>query len=324
MNKHFQNFVLKTTGATAIRSQELIQTLWSSYGEIVRVKLTGSNLNYVVVKYIVLPSEYNHPRGWNTDHAHARKIKSYDVEMYWYRNWGARCGNTCRIAQCYTATKIENERIIVLEDLDTMGFSVRRSTLDQAEVKLCLSWLAHFHATFMNEKPEGLWKTGTYWHLATRPDEWAAMAEGDLKQAAIKIDQRLNRCNYQTLLHGDAKVNNFCFSLDSQSVAAVDFQYVGAGCGMKDVIYFLGSCLSEQQCEQWQTVLLEYYFSELKQALERENKQVNWKKLEAEWMTMFAIAWTDFYRFLVGWMPTHHKINSYSQRLAADVIADLL
>ncbi|NOY73839.1 MAG: choline kinase, partial [Gammaproteobacteria bacterium] len=187
MNKHFQNFVLKTTGATAIRSQEVIQTLWSGYGEIVRVELIGSNLNSVVVKYIVFPSRFDHPRGWNTDHSHARKIKSYDVEMHWYRDWSIRCSTVCRVAQCYATMEAENERIILLEDLDAVGFPIRRSTLDSAGVKLCLRWLAHFHATFMSEKPEGLWQTGTYWHLATRPDEWAAMAESDLKQVATEI-----------------------------------------------------------------------------------------------------------------------------------------
>ena len=29
----------------------------------------------------------------------------------------------------------------------------------------------HFHASFLNEAPDGLWPVGTYWHLETRPDE---------------------------------------------------------------------------------------------------------------------------------------------------------
>ena len=41
MNKHFQDFVLSSTGATAITSQQVIQTLWSGYGEIVRLGLAG-------------------------------------------------------------------------------------------------------------------------------------------------------------------------------------------------------------------------------------------------------------------------------------------
>ncbi len=323
MNKHFQDFVLNTTGATAITSQQVIQTLWSGYGEVVRVELVGSDLKSVVLKYIVFPSEADHSRGWNTDFAHARKIKSYDVEMHWYRDWSNQCGEACRVASCYAATEVSDERVIMLQDLDAAGFPIRKSSLDISEVKLCLSWLANFHATFMGVKPDGLWQTGTYWHLETRPDELAAMEEGNLKQAAVGVDRLLNECSYQTLVHGDAKIDNFCFSTDDQAVAAVDFQYVGSGCGMKDVAYFLGSCLSERQCERWEQDLLAYYFSELKQALALANKQVDWEKLHSEWLAMFPVAWTDFYRFLLGWMPTHRKINPYSQRLAAEVIDGL-
>lgn len=323
MNKHFQDFVLNCTGAIALTSQEVIQTLWSGYGEIVRVSLAGSDLNSVVLKYIALPSESAHPRGWNTDLSHARKIKSYAVEMHWYRDWSDQCGDECRVAKCYATTSAADESVIVLEDLDAVGYPLRKSELDMDGVKLCLRWLANFHANFMGTKPEGLWQRGTYWHLKTRPDELAAMVEGDLKNAAVEIDRRLNNCRYQTLVHGDAKVDNFCFSADGLAVAAVDFQYVGGGCGMKDVVYFLGSCLSEQQCEQWQHELLDYYFAELKQALELTNKPLDWDQLKAEWLAMYAVAWTDFYRFLLGWMPTHRKINPYSERLAAEVIAGL-
>ncbi len=265
----------------------------------------------------------DHPRGWNTGLSHVRKVTSYDVEMHWYRDWSAQCGNGCRVAHCYAVTSDASEHVIVLEDLDAAGFPVRHAELNLDGVKLCLEWLAHFHATFMGVKPEGLWQTGSYWHLATRPDELAVMAEGDLKQAAAAIDQRLNSCTFQTLIHGDAKVANFCFSIDGQSVAAVDFQYVGGGCGMKDVAYFLGSCLREEQCERSQNELLDYYFDALKSALDEQGKSLEWKALKTEWMALFAFAWADFYRFLMGWMPTHHKINPYSRRLTAEVIASI-
>ncbi len=323
MNKHFQGILLSLTGASAITSQHTIQSLWSGYGEIVRVGLAGSELKSVVLKYIAFPTDSDHPRGWNSDFAHRRKVRSYDVETHWYRDWSEQCTTACRVAQCYGTTEVGDERVIVLEDLDAAGYAARRSSLDMAGVKTCLRWLAHFHAAFMGVTPDNLWQTGSYWHLATRPDEFDAMANGELKQAAAEIDRRLNSCSFQTLVHGDAKVANFCFSADGNSVAAVDFQYIGGGCGMKDVAYFLGSCLTNQQCEEWEQSLLTYYFSQLKSALVETGKEVDWQALEAEWSAMYAIAWTDFYRFLMGWMPTHHKINPYTERLAATVIKSL-
>lgn len=313
---------------TEIVSQEVIQTLWSGYGEIIRCQLreTGkADLTSVIVKYIQFPDNsdprnHKHPRGWDTGLSHERKVKSYEVETQWYRDFSQHCDVHCRVAQCYSASVIDEGRMLILEDLDTAGFSARYTSLNHESVQRCLIWLANFHARFMNEKPTGLWPEGTYWHLATRPDEYAVMPSGKLKSQAINIDQKLKNCEYQTILHGDAKVANFCFSTDGMGVAAVDFQYVGRGCGMKDVVYLLGSCLTEKECEQWEKMLLNTYFNQLEIALNRYHKTVDWAHLKSEWMRMFSIAWADFYRFLNGWMPTHKKINAYGQRLTDDAI----
>ena len=187
------------------------------------------------------------------------------------------------MARCYATTSAAEESVSVLEDLDAAGFELRKSELDMDGGKRCLRWLANLHARFMGMKPEGLWQTGSYWHFETRPDELAAMAEGDLKNYAVAIDQRLTNCNYQTLVHGDAKVDNFCFSSDGLAVAAVDFQYVGGGCCMKDVAYFISSCLNETDCERYEIMLLDYYFSELGEALKLSQCSIDIAAVEQEW-----------------------------------------
>lgn len=240
------------------------------------------------------------------------------METYWYQNYSTR--DCCRIPACLAAQSFGDEQLIVLEDLDAAGFPGRRTSIQDAEIKACLRWIASFHGLFLGVSPEGLWPVGTYWHLETRPDELEAMADQKLKEAAGEIDAVLNSCRFKTILHGDAKLANFCFSQDGLRVAAVDFQYVGGGCGMKDVIYFLGSCMDERECEKKASGYLDFYFSELRGSV---SKEVDFTALEDEWRSLFAFAWTDFHRFLLGWMPEHRKVNRYSRRLAQDVLKKL-
>ena len=210
-----------------------------------------------------------------------------------------------------------------MEDLDLSGFPIRKHHLNLNEVKTCLNWLAHFHGFYMGQEPNNLWKEGTYWHLDTRPDEFKAMNNVPLKQNASKIDNTLKNAQFQTIVHGDAKVANFCFSENGRNVAVVDFQYVGGGCGMKDLIYFIGSCLNEDECELYETEILKYYFQELNAALTQYEKQLNFTALESEWRKMYSLAWADFSRFLMGWMPTHQKLHGYSKQMVKKALVQL-
>ncbi len=323
MNNHFQE-VIKTAGsAEDIFEIETIQNLWSGYGKIIRFGLRGSHLKSVVVKHVRLPEGGSHPRGWNTDLSHERKLKSYKVETAWYRQWGNQCDESCRIPKCLALEKIGDEVLMVLEDMDEAGYPERLSSVTWENIETGIDWLANFHATFLHEKPENLWQVGTYWHLDTRAEEWGIMKNGGLKQSAKMIDEKLSNSPFQTFVHGDAKLANFCFSEDGQKVAAVDFQYVGGGCGMKDLAYFIGSCLYEDDCEQLEEQLLDTYFEKLRKALKQKNKLVDADALEKDWRELYPVAWTDFHRFLKGWSPDHWKINSYSERLSREVVAKL-
>lgn len=340
MNPAISDLVLSATGARSINRSTVIQSLWSGYGEIVRLQLEGGTHSSVILKHIKLPEAGNHPRGWNTDISHQRKVRSYQVEAHWYQEYASRCGNDCRVPECLAVTASEDETVLVLTDLDVAGFAVRKEQLSAErldDVHACLDWLASFHATFMasgaaiENCADGLWECGTYWHLDTRPDELAALEDIALREAAPVIDQQLRQCRYQTLVHGDAKLANFCFSADSSDapepkVAAVDFQYVGRGCGMKDVAYFIGSCLSEEECSALERSLLDYYFSVLRQRLAEKQPSMNaadCENLETEWRDLYPLAWADFHRFLKGWSPGHWKINGYSEQLTRDVVASL-
>lgn len=328
MQASFDNFVLSATGAEAIEDSEIIQSLWSNYGQIVRLRLIGGAHSSVILKHVKIPPMSNHPRGWNTSLSHQRKIRSYQVEAHWYQHYAEICQNDCQVPVGLAVKSLENETILLMTDLDAAGFDVRKNTVNMQDIHACLAWLASFHATFINRSSPGLWECGTYWHLKTRPDELAALTDHKLRQAAPLIDQKLQACRYQTLVHGDAKLANFCFQAQNtppnlSRVGAVDFQYVGRGCGMKDVAYFFSSCLNEHECESLQEPLLDYYFSILGQKLKKVAKNVDISELESEWRSMYPFALADFHRFIKGWSPGHWKINSHSERMTRDVIKQL-
>lgn len=323
MNHNFREVILQATGADSVFHIEDIQSLWSGYGKIMRYGLRGAERDRIVVKHVKLPDRQHHPRGWNTDRSHQRKIGSYQVETAWYRDWAQACDDRCRVPACLALESDADEFLMVFEDLDASGFPVRKKSVSLADMQLCLTWLAHFHATFLGETPRGLWPVGSYWHLATRPDELEALKDVALKRAAGEIDALLHAARFQTFIHGDAKLANFCFSQDGRQVAAVDFQYVGGGCGMKDVAYFIGSCLYEEDCERHEAALLDSYFSALGDALRSRDCLVDAKAIEQEWRALYPVAWTDFHRFMKGWSPGHWKVHGYSERLARQVLAQL-
>ena len=327
LSPHFEQVVLSATGASGMRVEEVIQELWSGYGAIVRIRLEGKDggPSTVVAKHVRMPGgeSGSHPRGWNTDASHARKVRSYEVETAFYREWSERCGNACRVPRLLGFGEEGAEVLLVMEDLDASGFSGRRQNVTWEELKACLGWLANFHATFLGVEPAGLWETGTYWHLGTRSEELEALDDAALKASAAAIDKKLSGARFQTLVHGDAKIANFCFSESSGEVAAVDFQYVGGGCGMKDVAYFAGSCLDEAACEEREEEILGVYFGALRGALNELQPAADQDALEAEWRELYPMAWTDFHRFLKGWSPGHWKINSYSERVAREVVEEL-
>jgi len=317
--------VLRATGAAAIAETQVIQSLWGGYGQIVRCGLDGSDPS-VIVKHVRSPDQRDHPYGHTSDRSHERKLQSYRVETKWYDRYANGCSGRCRVPRPLALETLGNDVIMVMEDLDASGFAGRRHQVNDDEIEACLAWLANFHATFMGVRPEGLWATGTYWHLATRPDELAALEDGPLKAAAVTIDRQLAESPFQTFVHGDAKLANFCFDTDGRHAAAVDFQYVGGGCGMKDIAYFISSCLDEDESERLAPDLLDRYFALLRTALEErapvmlDGTTVDFAALEADWRALYPVAWTDFYRFLQGWSPGHWKLHRYSERLAREVL----
>ncbi|TDF41476.1 DUF1679 domain-containing protein [Alteromonadaceae bacterium M269] len=298
-----------------LQKVEQVQALWSGYGEIARYAYTQDNkAKHIIVKHVQLPDEISHPRGWNTQTSHQRKISSYQNEEKFYADYAHRCDQFCYVPKHLGSLNCGSPKPLIIEDLDAAGFDLRLTEATLTEIQLGIRWLAYFHARFIDIPADDLWPVGTYWHLATRQDEWHKMAEGELKQSAHQIDSHLNNAKYQTLVHGDAKLANFCWTRDTKNLAAVDFQYIGKGAGVKDVMYFLGSCLNSNELFEHESDLLDQYFGFFHQALKHYQKMIDGQAVEREWRSLYPLAWADFHRFLQGWHPEHFKINDYMQK----------
>ena len=315
-------FVCDSLNVTSVAIVERIQSLWGAQGEIVRLRTDSATHPTCVLKHISLNPQAHHPRGWNTNASFRRKATSYEVERFWYEHYVNRTGPHCKVPQCLGTQTQNGKSLILLEDL-SIAYPRRCGRLTIKETRVCLEWLAQFHATFLGDTGRGLWPEGCYWHLGTRADEFAAMPDGELKQAATLLAEKLSGAQYQTLVHGDAKVANFCFSECLSLVSGVDFQYVGRGCGIRDVAYFLGSCLADGECAEHESMLLDVYFKALRNALRKTHDSQVISAVENEWRSLYGVAWTDFYRFLLGWMPTHQKINAYTLSVCEATLSEL-
>lgn len=304
---------------TSIVLEEEVQSLWSGYGKIIRCK-SHKTEQYYIVKVISPENAGTHPRGWNTSTSHQRKIKSYQVEANFYQYYSQQANtplsnkNTtpyCKVPELITSKVSSSFTLLIMEDLNNTGFSERKDIADWRSLSIAIRWLANFHAKFMGCSSSKLWDEGTYWHLATRQDELKSMPCCDYKTHAQLIDSALTNAKFQTFLHGDAKFENLCFDPNTENVAAVDFQYIGRGSGVKDLAYLVGSCLDEEKLIEFDEFILNEYLKQLKAALIDNKVKLDFEALTEETIKLYPVAWADFYRFLLGWNPESWKVCDY-------------
>ena len=136
-----------------------------------------------------------------------------------------------------------------------------------------------------------------------------------LKKVAKQLDDKLEKARYKTIVHGDAKVANFCFgklsrvhSLDQGeqekdanniAIAGLDFQYCGNGVGVRDVAYFLGSVYTDDELAICADECFDYYFAVLSAPA----------CVEEEWRSLISVCFADFERFMRGWNPGGWKFH---------------
>lgn len=323
-----QNAICQAVQCRKIVNIKPMQSLWAGQGNLARLVLEREDhfkskvkTHTLVVKQINFLAKGNNPYGWNTDLAQQRKHHSYLVELAWYKTLG-RLNEPSNLfmptPKLIYSEESEQGVLMALEDLNkdypirfTAGKEDRPSDV---QIQSSIRWLAQLHARFLNMDHKGIWPVGGYWHLATRPDELAAMPDGALKQLAAGLDEMLESCPYQTVIHGDAKLANFCFNDNGTRTAAVDFQYVGKGPGVKDLMLLMSSVLPDSRLMQEGDNFVDFYFSQLGLALEQCHPEIDADDVIKCWRPLYVIAWADFHRFLSGWRPGHWKIGKYCQQ----------
>jgi hypothetical protein len=327
---------------TAPGGERQIASLWAGYGKVTELSVVvagddddGSHRHDLVVKRV------SPPPGRPDDVGHARKVDSYAFEASFYREVAPRLlalppGDVPRVGAPFLVVEDGTTTTLVLEDLRPAFPVFPRGGLSRAQLGAALRWLAAFHAAFwgcgttggngglpppaITPPPSLAAREGTYWHLATRPDELAAIVgdaeHGDLAAAApgIAADLLAGAAGpHGTLVHGDAKAANFCFTTDGGTAAAFDFQYVGSGLGARDVAYLLCSAGGSREIgtpgseDAW----LELYFSALAPRLAARGFAVEGHGgdaggagppyTRAVLKSHYELAAADFYRFMAGW-----------------------
>jgi hypothetical protein len=280
-------WALEVLQTDALIRVEQVQRLWSGYGAILRLHL--ADRDPVILKRVAPPD--------GEGLGHRRKLRSYEVERTWYGGLAARCDRACRVPRRLACEAPRGETWLLLEDLDAAGYAGRSRHLSPVERSAALAWLAAFHAEFLGEAPGELWPRGTYWHLATRPEELAATQDPDIRRSAPVIDARLEGAVHRTLVHGDAKPANFCFG--AGGAAAVDFQYVGGGVGVQDVAYLLAGAPGDPGFDAG----VEEYLERLAGELAERRPDLDQGAILAEWRELVSWSHRDFERFLAGWHP---------------------
>lgn len=273
--------------AVSLRTRTPVQRLWRGYGEVERIALDGEESS-LILKRIQPPG--------GSDAGHRRKLKSYQVEIAWYL--GSLPAGLGRLPHCFAALppNADGACALLLEDLSAAGYPRGARRLSLRQRAAAIDWLAALHAAFVDRPlPDGLWAEGSYWQLDTRREEWGRI-RGPLAQAAETLHARLTEIRYRSVVHGDAKPANMCFSA-ADEVAMVDFQYVGGGCGMRDLAYLLDDVCQAglAAAEPW----LDRYFQALAARLPGARAQA----VATEWRPLFPLALADYHRFLAGWLP---------------------
>jgi len=285
--------------STELTDAKFIQELWAGYGSVRSGRFSGQ---------LAVEKTVNPPAS-GSGISHERKLQSNNNEICFYRNYAKSAIDAgIAIARPLLLEEETGKSLrcrLVLEDLRERFPRRCPGMLSERDTKATLLWLARFHAHFVgSDLTTGLWEQGSFWHLATRQDELRAIPSSfsELKELAGTLDARLRRPGlaHRTMIHGDAKSENFLFTKDGATCAAYDFQYAGSGLGAQDVAYVLASSVEPGLLRTKEIELLRFYHDHFVRYAKMKSADLKYD-FDAFLLDDYEIALLDYCRFMAGW-----------------------
>mmetsp|Transcript_31862 Transcript_31862/g.77225 ORF Transcript_31862/g.77225 Transcript_31862/m.77225 type:complete len:386 (-) Transcript_31862:218-1375(-) len=280
--------------------------LWAGMGYVYQIQLDIDSSSLELIVKRVSPTGKKRQKISLGDQ---RKADSYECEANFYQNVAPMLLQ--KGLEIPIPLHVERDNGVIICMTQLQGES---AYLESEETKAVLRWLATLHAATWGPMADkavvefGLQPEGTYWYLATRPDEHASIRskgwEGRLKLGAKAIDERLKRDKMQCCVHGDAKDANMLFrrikknknnNQEELVVAMYDFQYCGKAPPTKDLAYFL--CVGADDND---SSYLEYYHEQLLERLD-ESSSSSYRPTLEDLQDSLDLAYCDWARFMAGW-----------------------
>lgn len=221
-----------------LTSTSKIASLWSSYGHIYRLSISpvdrkqSEGVLHQIPSTLILKSIHPPAFRSDADESHLRKLLSYEVERFFYKDLSSRLPPRVKVAKSYPvnpATISSSGGDLLLEDLTPAFPHPARGSLGLEPTRCVLRWLAGFHATFWNihltgdadapplhlvvppsqvpsgaDKKQleqigcGVWQQGTYWYLDTRREEMASVDESGDDRWVIPWAEKVSLVSYST------------------------------------------------------------------------------------------------------------------------------
>ena len=189
-----------------------------------------------------------------------------------------------RVPKCYYSAGGDNEPLL-LEDMGAYQVGEQIGGLTPAQAETAIEALAKLHAKFWpgrGEHPESIpWliaaddkvinpglcaatASGVPGFLARYRNKFSPEIVAAAEKVGLQFDQVLQRCTEgpRTLVHGDARANNWMFGGDGD-VVLVDWQVAAHARGTQDVAYMLAGSLNLADLKAHGADLLNTYYKRL-------------------------------------------------------------